>query len=330
MLITSPRVAGGLLSASAWEALRAGPVLVPPVLAVTAVEALVAAGVDVRHVGTPATPADIADQLIDAAGATGTATWWAGGDGNEQVAAAIAERSERETDGVVDVATVRGSWDLPGAKLLDVVATMDRLRSPGGCPWDAAQDHRSLAPYLLEEAYEAFQTIEDDELIALRDELGDVLLQVVFHARLAAERVDDQRWTIDDVATGLVDKLVRRHPHVFGDVHARDAAEVNANWERIKADERAGESPLLAVPMAAPALTLAATLQRKATRAGIDAGADRPLGAMTVEFADDPSEITAGRLLWAAVAAMCSAGVDAESALRAYARTFRDQALTAE
>ena len=135
---------------------------------------------------------------------------------------------------------LHGSWDLPGARLLDVVATMDRLRSPGGCPWDAEQDHASLAPYLLEEAYEAFQAIEDGDLGALREELGDVLLQVAFHARLAEELPDDERWTIDDVAGGLVDKLIRRHPHVFAGRDGRGADEVNANWEAIKAAERGG------------------------------------------------------------------------------------------
>src|ERR1700759_5762228 len=103
----------------------------------------------------------------------------------------------------------------PGERLLDAVATMDRLRSPGGCPWDAKQDHASLAPYLLEEAYEAFQAIEDGNLPALREELGDVLLQIAFHARLAEELPAAERWSIDDVATGLFDKVVRRSPHVF-------------------------------------------------------------------------------------------------------------------
>src|SRR6201995_852957 len=154
----------------------------------------------------------------------------------------------------------------PGERLLDAVATMDRLRSPGGCPWDAQQTHDSLAPYLLEEAYEAFQAIEDDDPAALREELGDVLLQVAFHARLAEERDEPDRWNIDDVAAGLVDKLVRRHPHVFGDVAVEDADEVNRNWEAIKAEERGDKSVLANVPMAAPALTLAATLQRKGSR----------------------------------------------------------------
>jgi XTP/dITP diphosphohydrolase len=199
---------------------------------------------------------------------------------------------------------------------------MDRLRSPGGCPWDAEQTHASLAPYLLEEAYEAYQAIEDGDPDALRDEMGDVLLQVLFHARLAQDREDGSRWTIDDVAAGLVDKLVRRHPHVFGDVDVADADEVNRNWEQIKAAERGDKSVVASVALAAPALTLAATLQRKSARVGHVHGGN--LGSLLAEFEREPSNHTAGELLWALVAATREAGVDAEQALRSRARVFRD------
>jgi XTP/dITP diphosphohydrolase len=211
-----------------------------------------------------------------------------------------------------------------GERLLDAVATMDRLRSPGGCPWDAEQTHETLAPYLLEEAYEAFQAIEDRDLTALREELGDLLLQVLFHARLAEELPDGERWTIDDVAAELVDKLVRRHPHVFGDVEAADADAVNRNWEAIKAAERVDQPPLASVPLAAPALTLAATLQRKASRLGVGPDA-LPLLDVATDFDRSPSEANAGELLWAVVTAMRAAGIDPEAALRARARRFRDQ-----
>ncbi|MDQ2876155.1 MAG: MazG family protein, partial [Actinomycetota bacterium] len=142
---------------------------------------------------------------------------------------------------------------------------MDRLRA--GCPWDARQTHASLAPYLLEETYEALEALDSGNPLALRDELGDVLLQVVFHARLAAERTDGTGWTIDDVADAIIAKLTRRHPHVFGDVAVFGAEEVKANWETIKAAERqaaAGTpgSALDSVPMGQPALGLAAALQR--------------------------------------------------------------------
>lgn len=204
---------------------------------------------------------------------------------------------------------------------------MDRLRSPGGCPWDAEQTHASLAPYLLEEAYEAFQALEDGDLAALRDELGDVLLQVLFHARLAEELPADERWSIDDVAAGLVAKLERRHPHVFGDVTVEGADEVNRNWEQIKAAERRGKPPVASVPLAAPALTLAAKLQRKG---GADAVPDATALIAAVErFASDASTEAAGELLWAAVTLMRAHDIDAEAALRARARQFRDQVIAA-
>jgi XTP/dITP diphosphohydrolase len=125
----------------------------------------------------------------------------------------------------------------PGARLLDLVAVMDRLRSPGGCPWDREQTHASLAPYLLEETYETLEAIDSGDRAHLREELGDLLLQVVFHARVAAEHPLDP-WTVDDVAAGITDKLVRRHPHVFADASAESAAHVEAAWDRLKAPEK--------------------------------------------------------------------------------------------
>jgi XTP/dITP diphosphohydrolase len=215
-----------------------------------------------------------------------------------------------------------------GAALLDAVAVMDRLRSPGGCPWDAEQTHASLAPYLLEEAYEAYQALEDGDLSALRDELGDVLLQVLFHARLAEELPEGERWSVDDVASGLVAKLERRHPHVFGDVTVSGADDVNRNWEQIKAAERGGKPPVASVPLAAPALTLAAKLQRKG---GVESSQDASALMVAAErFAADTSADAAGELLWTAVALMRAHGIDAEAALRSRARAFRDQALASE
>ena len=112
-----------------------------------------------------------------------------------------------------------------GEPLLELVRVMNRLRSPGGCPWDAEQTHRSLVEYLVEEAYETVEAIETDDRVALREELGDVLLQVVFHSRIAEESVDDP-FSIDDVAAGIVAKLIARHPHVFGDGDALTAPQV--------------------------------------------------------------------------------------------------------
>ena len=129
-----------------------------------------------------------------------------------------------------------------GERLLAAVAVMDRLRSPGGCPWDAAQTHESLVPYAIEEAFEVADAVARGEDLA--DELGDLLLQVLFHARVAQERPESEGgFTIDDVADALVAKLTRRHPHVFGDVAVSGAAEVHRNWEAIKRAERNARAP---------------------------------------------------------------------------------------
>lgn len=324
LLVTSPRVAAGLLSSEAWSALRAGPVLIADGDS-PAVAPLAAAGVTVTATESGIPAVAIAGQLLAAARATGTATWWVGPEGDPDVARAAADLAA-DTAGqeTVELEVMHGSWDVPGARLLDVVATMDRLRSPGGCPWDAQQDHETLAPYLLEEAYEAFQAIEDGNIDALREELGDVLLQVAFHARLAEELPDDDRWSIDDVAAGLVDKLVRRHPHVFDGVTVAGADEVNDNWETIKATERGGQSVLASVPLAAPGLTLAATLQRKAAREGWSEDPAGSLDRAMAVFRAAPSAEAAGEMLWSLVAAMRAAGIDPEAALRTRSRRFRD------
>ncbi len=155
----------------------------------------------------------------------------------------------------------------PGARLLDLVAVMDRLRSPGGCPWDARQTHASLVEYLIEEAYETVETIEESDRDGLREELGDLLLQVVFHARIAAEDPDDP-WTIDDVADGIVAKLVARHPHVFGAATAETAEEVEANWHALKAKEKGRESVTDGIPAALPALVHAGKVLSRSAALG--------------------------------------------------------------
>jgi XTP/dITP diphosphohydrolase len=208
----------------------------------------------------------------------------------------------------------------PGARLLDLVEVMDRLRT--GCPWDARQTHASLAPYLLEETYEALEALDSGNPLALRDELGDVLLQVVFHARLAAERTDGTGWTIDDVADAIIAKLTRRHPHVFGDVAVSGAEEVKANWETIKAAERqaatgAPGSALDSVPMGQPALALAAALQRRAQRSGAP--------GELADLAGDPAVSEVGAELFALAARARAAGLDPEQELRAAARAYRDR-----
>ena len=140
-----------------------------------------------------------------------------------------------------------------GERLLDLVRVMARLRGPEGCPWDREQTHRSLARHLLEEAHEVLDAIDADDRDRLREELGDLLLQVVFHARIAA---DDGAFDVDDVAEGIVRKLVRRHPHVFGDVEVSGADEVLRNWERIKAEEKGEHGVEHDIPETLPALGL--------------------------------------------------------------------------
>ena len=198
----------------------------------------------------------------------------------------------------------------PGGQLIRAVQIMDRLRSPGGCPWDAQQTHSSLAPYLIEEAYETLEAIETADLAALREELGDLLLQVLFHARLAEEAEAGERFTIDDVAGDLVAKLVRRHPHVFADVVADSADDVATNWDAIKKAEKQRDSVTDGIAMHQPALALAAKLLSRSERAGL-----------TVPM---PAGDGIGERLLAVVADAVRAGVDPEQALRSSARDYRD------
>jgi XTP/dITP diphosphohydrolase len=222
----------------------------------------------------------------------------------------------------------------PGAALLELVSVMDRLRMQ--CPWDAKQTHASLAPYLLEETYEALEALENGDPAALCEELGDVLLQVLFHARVASERTDGTGFTIDDVADGIAAKLVRRHPHVFSDVNVSGADEVKQNWDVIKAAEREAASggpgsALDGVPFGQPALSLAAQLQRRSARAGVPADlADLKAadGAPSGPAPAGPSEI--GAELFALAARATEAGLDPELELRAAARAYRDRVLAWE
>jgi MazG family protein len=211
----------------------------------------------------------------------------------------------------------------PGEALLELVAVMDRLRSPGGCPWDAEQTHASLARYLLEETYEVLEALESGDRDHLREELGDLLLQVVFHARLAAEHPDEP-WDIDDVARDICAKLVRRHPHVFavppgdGAADRPDAAAVEARWERDKSDEKGRTSVLDGVPHALPALARADKLLGRLARGGVDVA---PVAA--------GDESVGGRLMALVVEAR-AAGVDPEAALRATLTDLTARVHTAE
>ena len=196
------------------------------------------------------------------------------------------------------------------------VEIMDRLRSPGGCPWDAAQTHESLTRYLLEEAYEVIEAIETNDLALLREELGDLLLQVLFHARMTEELPPGAAFGIQDVAADLVEKLIRRHPHVFAGAEAGSAEELNETWERQKVDEKSRTSAVDGVPINQPALALAAKLVSRARRAGLP-------------VPQQPGEDLGSRLL-ALVAEAVEADVDPESALRRAAREYRAALLEQE
>nr|WP_298989843.1 MazG family protein [uncultured Pseudokineococcus sp.] len=229
---------------------------------------------------------------------------------------------------------------VPGARLLELVAVMDRLRSPGGCPWDAEQTHASLAPYALEEAFEVVEAIESGSPEHLREELGDLLLQVVFHARVAQEAPEGERFDVDDVAAGIVAKLVHRHPHVFGpesgggEDDALSAADVEAGWEARKRLEKGRASAMDGVPAALPALARAAKLLGRARRAGLDVDALVPGGsggaAAPEQERDAEAELGDRLLAVVAGAARETPGVDPETALRVAVRRLEERARGAE
>jgi XTP/dITP diphosphohydrolase len=334
VLATSPRVAPGLLSWPAWQALRSADDVLAPA-GHPQLPALDEAGIAYRVV--PESEALLALSLPG--GPIPPDPPW-GGTTPPIPPGAWPPAADRDVVWLPGPGTVppvppgarllHGSADLPGAHLIDLVETMDRLRV--NCPWDARQTHQSLAPHLLEEPYEALEALEAGDEEALREELGDVLLQVVFHARIAAERDDGTGYTIDDVADGIVAKLVRRHPHVFAGLTVSGAEEVKRNWDDIKreeklarasrqadaADGQAAPSALDGVPFGQPALALAAQLQRRAARAGVP----DQLAELDGRPAAAGEEI--GRELFRLVARARAAGLDPEMELRAAARRYRD------
>ena len=199
---------------------------------------------------------------------------------------------------------------MQGSQLQRLVEVMDTLRSPGGCPWDAEQTHESLLKYLLEESYEFVDAVQSDNRIDMREELGDVLLQVYFHARMAQEHPTDP-FTIEDVAQGIADKLIRRHPHVFEGVEVRDAQEVLENWEEIKKKEKGRTSPLDGVAMSQPALPLIEKLLYRAEKYNVEV---KTPDSVSIDGAADESAV--GQALVAVIAWAHANGIDAEAALR--------------
>jgi XTP/dITP diphosphohydrolase len=199
-----------------------------------------------------------------------------------------------------------------GIALLDAAAVMDRLRSPGGCPWDAEQTHRSLMPYLIEEAYELYQALEDSDTDAVREELGDVLLQVLFHARIAQDMPGG--FDIDSVAGDLVTKLVTRHPHVFaGSEEVSTAADQELRWEQLKRTEKRRESSIDGIALGQPAVALVAKLVSRTMKAGL------PDDLLPSIDGLPRADVGTGASLFALSAAAKLAGEDPEAALRSAA-----------
>lgn len=208
-----------------------------------------------------------------------------------------------------------------------LVQVMDQLRSPGGCPWDAEQTHESLARYLLEETYEALEAMDQGDLASLREELGDLLLQIVFHARIAQET--DPNFSLDEIAQGVVDKLVRRHPHVFTDLVVTSNAELEANWAKIKSEEKQRDSVTDGVPVAMPALQLATQLIYRARDLDLAPG-DPVLKNSLRDLVGDMSQENIASLLIATVELAREADIEAESVLRAEMMRYRSRVRQAE
>ena len=221
--------------------------------------------------------------------------------------------------------------DQNGFKFL--VDTVGTLRDPGGCPWDAEQTHQSLRQNLLEEAYEMLEAIEDADPNALEEELGDVMIQIVFHADIARRNGD---FNAESVCQKVAEKLIRRHPHVFGDAEKLDTGEdVIDRWERIKRQETGGVRSIVAsVPKALPALAQSAVLQRRATRAGLPIATDSNdtanFSERKLDESDDDQELRAGQFLAAAVRSVQAQGIDPETALLKINAKLRDRVLRAE
>lgn len=308
LLTTSHRVAPGLLSWQAWQALRTADEVLCADSAHPQLPYVKDAGVQV----TIASPT--ARELVDRCADGGrTLVVLATAEGDRQLTDGLARLAGSGREQMPNLELLPGSYDLPGARLLDLVQVMDRIRR--ACPWSKQRTHEDLAKYAIEEAYELVEAIETDDRDELREELGDVLLQVVFHARIAEEDADEP-FSVDDVAGGIVDKLIHRHPHVFGDDTATTPEEVKEHWLRTKAEEKRRASVTDGVPVGQPGLALAAKLGSRVRTAGLDV----PV----------PTGEGVGYELLALALRAEAEGVDPEAALRAAARAYRDAVRTTE
>ncbi|MFE7778008.1 nucleoside triphosphate pyrophosphohydrolase [Streptomyces sp. NPDC057445] len=307
LLTASHRVAPGLLSWPAWQTLRAADRVLCADDGHPQLPYLREAGVGVEIA------APTAQELVDATAAGRTVVVLAVGEGDRALTDGLARMAGSGRVQMPDLELLPGSYDLPGARLLDLVQVMDRIRRE--CPWSSQQTHKGLAKYGIEEAYELVEAIEDGDRDELREELGDVLLQVVFHARIAQEDAEEP-FSIDDVAGTIVDKLIHRHPHVFGDEHAETPEDVKAHWLRTKAVEKQRDSLTDGVPLGQPGLALAAKLASRVRTAGLDVSM--------------PAGDGIGYELLAMAVRAEAEGHDPEAALRAAARTYRDAIRAAE
>ncbi len=360
-LVETSDVLPGLLPFQAWDVLGTAEVILARDAAThPAAEHLHLAGLDL-HTLEPATlergdmdltrPGDPGDRrlakaLIQQARAGGQVVYLLGPE-DERLALALAGMAA-EHDAEIELVFL--AQLPPGTELLRLVGVLRRLRDPeDGCPWDLEQDHTTLLRYLVEETYELVDAVEHGDDADLAEELGDVLLQVVFHAQVAADR---RAFGIDEVASGISEKLIRRHPHVFADGDAATAQEVQTRWDELKTQEKARSGPFEGVPAAAPGLELLHTLHRKAERRGLlppDLGAggaqvrraledlvalegsrgqvEEPASMMPP---DDPGqahghdpELVIGHLIEAVVTAAVELDVDPEAAARRVARHRR-------
>jgi XTP/dITP diphosphohydrolase len=212
---------------------------------------------------------------------------------------------------------------MSGSELQRLVEVMDRLRSPGGCSWDAEQTHESLVKYLLEESYEFIDSVDAKDREGMREELGDVLLQVYFHSRIAQDHPTDP-FSIEDVARSIADKLIRRHPHVFDGLQVSGTEEIIDNWEEIKAKEKGRTSALDGVALAQPALPLVEKLLYRAEKYKVNV-------ELTKYQSDKPAtEESVGEALASIIAWARDNDIDPENALRLYGRQIAEQIKAAE
>jgi len=212
---------------------------------------------------------------------------------------------------------------MSGSELQRLVGVMDRLRSPGGCPWDAEQTHESLVKYLLEESYEFIDSLDAKDREGMREELGDVLLQVYFHSRIAEDHPTDP-FSIEDVARSIADKLIRRHPHVFEGLQVSGTEEIIENWEEIKAREKGRTSALDGVALAQPALPLVEKLLYRAEKYKVNV-------ELTKYQSDKPAtQESVGEALASIIAWARDNEIDPENALRLYGRQIAEQIKAAE